>query len=183
MKKIIILFSGIIISLLFCSTAFASDNFFVGTDTVDEVYEDLDIIMEESSAPYKDGELTLDELNFERTQKIFIDTLPYFFNEKEVTADSLKELINNFDYVYYMPIYREHETVFLTIAKGSEVTEEDYQLFEQVSVPEEEIAKLERDVGRWCVTEIGVDNPRDPSTDYIGLMESYIDYSSLIKSS
>ena len=42
MKKIIILFSGIIISLLFCSTAFASDNFFVGTDTVDEVYEDLD---------------------------------------------------------------------------------------------------------------------------------------------
>ena len=44
MKKIIILFSGIIISLLFCSTAFASDNFFVGTDTVDEVYEDLDII-------------------------------------------------------------------------------------------------------------------------------------------
>ena len=150
---------------------------------MDEVYEDLDIIMEESSAPYKDGELTLDELNFERTQKIFIDTLPYFFNEKEVTADSLKELINNFDYVYYMPIYREHETVFLTIAKGSEVTEEDYQLFEQVSVPEEEIAKLERDVGRWCVTEIGVDNPRDPSTDYIGLMESYIDYSSLKKSS
>ena len=153
-----------------------SDNIFVGTDTVDEVYEDLDIIMEESSAPYQDGELTPDELNFERTQKIFIDTLPYFFKEKKVTADSLKELINNSDYVYYMPIYREHETVFLTIARGSEITEENYQLFEQVSITDEELARLERDVGRWCVTEIGVDKPRNPSTDYIGLMESYLAY-------
>lgn len=176
-KTLFCVYLAITISLLVSSNAFASDNTFVGTDTVDEVYVDLDIIMEESSAPYEDGALTLDELNFERTQKIFIDTLPYFFKEENVTADSLKELINNADYVYYMPIYREHETVFLSIAKGSEITEEDYQLFEQVSAPEEEIAKLERDVGRWCVTEIGIDEKtKDPSTDYIGLMESYLDY-------
>ena len=180
MKKISFFLMYIIFSLLASNVVVASDNTFIGTETVEELYEDLDIIIEESHASYQDGEISLEELNFSRTHKIFIDTLPYIFNEKTVTADTLKELLNNSDYVYYMPIYREHETVFLTIAKGLEITESDYELFEKVSASEEEIARLERDVGRWNVTERGVtDEPRDPSMDYIGLMESYLDYKNI----
>ncbi|MCQ2511839.1 MAG: hypothetical protein MJ092_00380 [Lachnospiraceae bacterium] len=56
--------------------------YYSGADTVDEVHGDLEIIMEESCVPYQDGELALEELNFERTQKIFVDTQPYFSMRK-----------------------------------------------------------------------------------------------------
>lgn len=180
MKKILVIISIVFVNVLFSINVFASDNVFVGSETVEEVYGDIDIILEESSASYKDGEITLEDLNFERTQKIFVDTLPYFFNEKTVTASSLKELIDNLDYVYYMPIFREHETVFLTIAKGLELSESDYELLEQVSAPDDAIAELERDIDRWCITGIGItDEPWDPSMDYIGKVDNYLTYKNI----
>ena len=56
MKKISFFLMYIIFSLLASNVVVASDNTFIGTETVEELYEDLDIIIEESHAPYQDGE-------------------------------------------------------------------------------------------------------------------------------
>lgn len=179
MKKVITIISVLAISLLISLPVYVSDNVFAGTEMGEEIYEDLNIIIEESNgiASYKDGELTINELNFDWIQRIYIDTLPYFFTEEKITAESLKELIDESDYMYYMPVHREQETVFLNIAKGQELTESDYELLEQVSAPDDEIEKLERDVDHWCVMAVSIsDGPTTPGEDYMGLMESYLEY-------
>ena len=61
MKKIFVIISIVFVNVLFSSNVFASENIFIGLETVEEVYEDIDIILEESSASYKDGEITLEE--------------------------------------------------------------------------------------------------------------------------
>lgn len=170
MKKGIICIMCMFISLLFVNNIWGDqDNIFVGMDTVDEL-DDLGFIAQEANiTEFEDGEITVEDLDFSRINKIFVDTLPYFFNEQEIRADSLKALINGSDYVYYMPIYREHETIFLTIAKGQELSPD-------ADLSEEGIAYIQERAGRWCVSEVGrADEVMDPAADYMGLMESYLD--------
>jgi len=148
-----------------------SDNTFVGMDMASEL-DDLDYIAQDANkTTFEDGEITADELDFSRIQKIYVDTLPYFFKDQTIDADSLKELINNANYVYYMPLYREHQTFFLTIAIGRELSPEGEAL-----LTEEGKAHIRERAGRWIVSETAFsDVPLDPATDYMGLMESYLE--------
>ena len=178
MKKSFCVLVIIVGCLFFSYTAFASDNVFVGMETVEEVLVDYDrIVLGINLGVYKDGDMTEEDLDFSRVQKIFIDTLPDIFNDDNTSADTLKCFLDNSNYVYYMPINRQHESLFLTIAKGLEVTEEDYKYFEEIKMTDEEIAEAEEDAGHWIVTEVGLyDEQRDSSMDYMGLMESYLEY-------
>ena len=169
MKRLIIIFFALLSFVLVNnSVSAATDNVFVGMDTVAEL-DDLDFIAKEANmGEFEDGEILPGDLDFSRIQKIYIDTLPYLFNDEKLNAASLKELLNNSNYVYKMPIYREHETVFLTIAKGLELSPD-------VDLPEEGIAYIQERAGKWIVSDVGIpDKQLDPKEDYMGLMESYL---------
>lgn len=178
MKRFFYLLAIITICLLPTYKSFASDNVFVGKEDVEEIFVDYGrIVSGINLGTYKDGDMTEDELDFSRVQKIFIDTFPGLFKEEKTNAAALKNFLNNSNYVYYMPINRPQESLFLTIAKGLEVTEEDYKYFEEVGMSEEEIAEAENDAGHWIITEVGLyDELQDASMDYMGLMESYLEY-------
>ena len=181
MKRFFYLLAIFTICLLPSYKSFASDNVFVGMGDVEEVFVDYDrLVSGINLGSYKDGDMTEDELDFSRVQKIFIDTFPSIFEEEKINADALKYFLNNSNYVYYMPINRPHESLFLTIAKGLEVTEEDYKYFEEVGMSDEEIAEAENDAGHWIITEVGLyDELQDASMDYMGLMESYLEYKNI----
>ena len=171
MKKHVIIWF-VVLAFILINTIIVIGDFdinFAGMDDASEELVDLDFIAEGANlTSFQDGEITANDLDFSRIHKIYIDTLPYFFNEESITEESLKELLNNSDYVYYMPLYRESETVFLTIAIGKELNP-------NVEFSEESIARIQERAGRWCVTEVGLaKEPLDPSTDYIGLMDSYL---------
>ncbi len=148
-----------------------SDNTFVGMDTASEL-DDLDYILQDANGPkFEDGEITAEELDFSRIQKIHINTLTYFFKDQETDAGSIKEMLDDADYVYYMPLYREHQTIFLTIAIGRELSPEG-----EAILTEEGKAYIRERAGKWIVSEVGIsEEPLDPATDYMGLMESYLE--------
>ena len=171
MKKVIVsLLFLIMLCFLANNTILASDNVFVGVETATEV-DDLAFIAEDATGLgiYKDGDITVDELNLNLIQKIYIDTSDYLFENENITAESLEDLINNSNYVYHLPIYREHETLYLTIAKGLDLSPD-------VDLSDEGKAYVQERAGKWCVTGVGVtEEPRDPSTDYMGKMENYLE--------
>ena len=171
MKKLYCVLGIIILCLLESNWAFASDNVFVGMDTVDEVLEDYNTIVSGMNlGTYIDGELSEEELDFSRAQKIYIDTFPDVFKEEKISAEVLKEFLNKSNYVYYIPINRTNESLFLTLAVGAEVSP-------TANLTEEEVAWIQERAGHWVVTEVGLyDEPRDSTMDYMGLMESYLEY-------
>ena len=173
MKKIIIgLLCIVAISLLASNLVFASDNTFVGTDTMSE---DLDTCIDDiidASSISDIGRLTEDEIEYSHTQKIFEVSPSDLFKEKSINSNSLKAIIENSEYFYEMRIYRRFETFYFTIEKGHEP---DPELIKQGLFPDEEIARMKENVGKWQVGGHGVSSyPLDPAGDYLGLMESYL---------
>ena len=151
-----------------------SDNYFAGMDTAGGELEDLEFIAEGANlTTFQDGIISEEDIDLSQTYKLFIDAIPAFFEREEITADSLKEFLDSSIYAYYMPIYREHETVFLTIAKGSELNPE-------VNLNDEEKEWILERAGKWCVTEVSVpDDPQDSTLDYRRKMESYLEYKNI----
>ena len=177
MKKRILVNLFLILSflLLFCCPVRGdTDNTFVGGDP-DSVAQELesvtdDIISKSDISPY--SMLTEDEIEYSHTKRLYIVSTSDLFKEKSITADTLKEIIENSEYVYFMKLYREKETFDLIISKGREP---DPELVEQGLFSDEELAYFENQVGKWKVSGYGVsDYPLDPSRDWYGLMESYL---------
>lgn len=171
MKKRIPIFLLIIILLIIpCATIYASDdndNTFAGMDTIQEElapYLD-DIIADSDYCSYP--KITEEEIDYTRIRKLYIVSSNDLFRRK-ISAESLKELILNSEYVYDIRVYRENYTLSLSLCKGEEPEpEEEYS--------EELLQYLQEHAGKWYVYGIGAsDYPLDPALDCFGIMEAYL---------
>lgn len=121
LKNICIIFVVVIICAFICnSTTVAADdqpNSVYGEGMIDEILPDMDRILDSVSGE----DITEEELILENAIRVHSDLDP--FRSGLHTIDDLKECIQDAPYVYYLPVYKENVTYFLTISKKGGTSE------------------------------------------------------------
>ena len=174
-QRLLICFICILMLIIPCTTIYASDdNTYAGMDTI---ADDLDPIWDDVIAAgyYAPGNnpLTKDDIDYSRTRKQYDVSASDLFKEERISAESLKEIITNSEYTYFMLLYREHDTLDFIIEKGREP---DPELIEKGILTEEEIEYLRKNAGKWKIGGNGVSAyPRNPALDCFGIMDAYLE--------
>jgi len=112
----------ILMLCIFFSTSFAaaaddSTNTVYGDGMIEEVMPDMDRILDSVSGE----DITQEELDPEKAIRVHSDLNP--FGSGIRTIEDLKRCIQDAPYVYYLPVYREDITYFLTISKKGGTSE------------------------------------------------------------
>ena len=166
-----ILVSSVTHQIVFASD---NDNTYAGMDTMeDDLNTCIDDIIKHSDDFGSVQKLKEEEIDFSRTRRQYDVDPSILFKERKATADSLKEIIENSEYAYFVLIYRGTETFNFIIEKG---TEPDPEKVKQGLFTEEALAYFEKYLGKWHVTGSG--DPYfylEPKNDCFGLMEKYLE--------
>lgn len=161
----------IIVSSVAPQIVFASDNdnTYAGMDTMeDDLNTCLDDFIKKGEGFGSIHDLSLDEIDFSRTRKLYIVDPSILFRNKKPTADLLKEIIENSEYVYEVLIYRGYETFDYTVSKGKEPDpNKEYS--------DESLAYLEKYAGKWHVTGYALPYYQNPKNDCLGRLEKYLE--------
>lgn len=170
MRKIIVAFITFIIVIINCISVFA-DTVPV-FDNTEELYIDSEMIVETANkmlSEIVETPIEIDDIDYSKALKVYIDT--DILSNDEITVDKIQELINNSNYMYYLPVIIENKSICLTISKGKPVTERAKEILE-----EEDIQKLQELEGRWYVPQVEVFTGE---IDYINQMNTIIEKSNL----
>lgn len=164
----IVTFIAFIIAVLSCIPAYADTVF----DNAEELYENKELILETANKmlpPQIKTKISSDDIDFGKALRVYVDT--DILNDSEMTVEKIHSYAENSDYIYYLPVYLENMSVFLTISKGLGVTERARGILD-----EESIQRLEDLEGKWYVPQVEVFRGQ---IDYLSLMNVVIDNNNL----
>ena len=168
MKKVLtalLILSSFLFGTSLCFAA-PEGNVFVGSDEADEIFEDMDLILEDVGLDVTQEEI---EKHMDKIIREYVGVDILKSNIK--SADEMRRTLKDADYIYILPIFTKNA---------------DYELFLQRGLPGLEGANLEEDrkeyverrTGRWCVPTIGaceIDGD-PPIPDYQENMDTFLKF-------
>lgn len=93
--------------------------------------------------------VTENDVQLERAIKVFTGINDALTENNVIDYSRATEIFSEANYVYFIPVNVDEETLYYTLAVGKEVTERAEQLLSPT-----EISQLEEEVGEWVITEI-----------------------------
>jgi len=100
--------------------------------------------------------IELSDINVSDMYKIYYDVTDIF--NKNIRGEDLIEYLNNSDYFWVLPIFKNNQVYEINFAKGFPLNEEAvYALDDNGNriLTDEEIQKIKDEVGKWTITMFG----------------------------
>lgn len=170
MKKIIV--SLIILCLITVNCIPAYANTIVGADTIEELRQNEELILESANQILSNQivfPIKGEAIDYNKAIKVYVDV--DILEDSELNAEKMRAYAENAEYVYYLPIYLDEESICLTISKGKEVSEQAKAVLES-----EDIERLQSVVGKWYVPEVEIFSGH---LDYINDIKSTLENSNI----
>lgn len=151
MKKAIVFLLALFILIINCFPVYA----YTETDTTyvnNELKECEDVILDSANRILKSqskSQIDSEDIDYSKAMKIYVDV--NILENKQFDSKTLQTYAETAEYIYYLPIYVDGSSIYLTISKGKEVTERALSVLD-----EEDIEKLQNLVGKWYVPEIQI---------------------------
>lgn len=158
-----------------CIPAYAGSNVIDGLDTVNEdLAPDKEFLFEDaekSLAGKFDEEFYISEADIEygKAAKLYISMWNTdILKDTELSYDKFQECLNEAEYCYYIPVYHNNETAFLTVTIASALSDE---LKNSGDFDEEQIEYWEKAAGHWHIQGVEI---WPYNFDYISHIESLL---------
>lgn len=151
MKRQIIFFITLLVLIINCMPSYA----YAKNDTtyvIEELKECEDIILESANRILKSqskSQIDSEDIDYSKAIKIYVDV--NILENKKLDSKTLQTYAETAEYIYYLPIYVDGSSIYLTISKGKDVNERALSVLD-----DEDIEKLQNLVGKWYVPEIQI---------------------------
>ena len=164
MKKILFTFL-ILASMIFTAVTCLADtsgNTLVGSNEIDEILPDMEILVEDARI----RDIKQEEMDFDNAIRDYIDIDVLKKNIK--SADEMRAYLKDARYIYLIPIHRENAEYELIVSKGTAIRADE-------DLTDDERAYLEKRTDRWSAPGIYVcESENDPEIpDNKKLMEVF----------
>ena len=150
MKKLFVFIVLLFVLIVSCIPSYAYTN----TDiySIDELKQCENIILDSANRILESqnkSQIDSDDIDYAKAIKIFVNA--NILDNEELDNEMLQNYLESAEYIYYLPVYVDGNSVYLTVSKGRELTERARTVLEQ-----EDIERLESLVGKWFVPEIQI---------------------------
>lgn len=158
MKKIITYLLVFSMMVTFSITAYASD--FSGNAEFD-LSDISDKIVTAVNEVYGNQGITItaDNVDYSKAYKVYVDT--NVFELSTNAADEIKDVLENGNYIYVLPIHAANGTVVVNLQKGLPLSDNAKKV-----LTEEEQQEVKNNVGQWIVSSLIFYNSGNLNYDY-----------------
>ncbi len=159
-KSIAILIA--ILVLLNCTPIYA--NTFIGSDTIDEIKDIEDVIVEDINSYSESQEFTpidSDDIDYSKIYRVY-DSKGILDNEK-LDNETMQKFIENKEYGYILDVFHNEKTIDMTIDSYKELSNE-----EKENLSPDIVEKIENKIGEWNISSIGF---LQGEQDYLEILE------------
>lgn len=159
-KSIAILIA--ILVLLNCTPIYA--NTFIGSDTIDEIKDIEDVIVEDINSYSESQEFTpidSDDIDYSKIYRVY-DSKGILDNEK-LDNETMQKFIENKEYGYILDVFHNEKTIDMTIDSYKELSNE-----EKENLSPDIVEKIENKIGEWNISSIGF---LQGEQDYLDILE------------
>ena len=159
MKSKIIAILIAILVLLNCTPIYA--NTFIGSDTIDEIKDIEDVIVEDVNSYTEIEEfepINNSDINYNKMYRVYSST--GILDNDKLNNETMQYFVEDREYYYTLPIYFDEKNIKMTIDKREKLSAE-----EKDNLPDDVVKDLESDIGKWIISSIGFGTNE---YDYIG---------------
>lgn len=152
MKKVIVPFIVLILIIMNSFPVYADTNITTDTNIISELKENESLILESANKMLSsqiETAITSEDIDYDNAIKVYVDT--NLLENDNLNAENLDENMADSEYIYYLPIYLNGESIYCTVVKGNEVLEETKELLE-----DEDVERLLSLQNKWYVAQVDI---------------------------